>query len=83
MSGTMTKTEKRTTPGVWESSAPCGFDAGDANLRRFVGNDPTNAVDPSGLLTIIIHGVNDTGETWAHGLRKSLQKAWPVTVQPA
>lgn len=28
---------------------PLGFDAGDANLRRYVGNSPTNATDPSGL----------------------------------
>jgi hypothetical protein len=27
---------------------PIGFDAGDANLYRYVGNDPTNRVDPSG-----------------------------------
>lgn len=26
-----------------------GFQAGDVNLYRFVGNDPTNATDPSGL----------------------------------
>jgi hypothetical protein len=26
-----------------------GFRAGDANLYRFVGNDPTNLIDPSGL----------------------------------
>jgi hypothetical protein len=28
---------------------PVGFDAGDGNLYRFVGNEPTNATDPSGL----------------------------------
>jgi len=28
---------------------PIGFDAGDANLYRYVGNGPTNATDPSGL----------------------------------
>jgi hypothetical protein len=26
-----------------------GFRAGDANLYRFVGNDPTNSIDPTGL----------------------------------
>jgi hypothetical protein len=28
---------------------PCGFDAGDDNLRRYVGNGPTSATDPTGL----------------------------------
>jgi RHS repeat-associated protein len=28
---------------------PTGFGAGDSNLYRIVGNDPTNATDPSGL----------------------------------
>jgi hypothetical protein len=28
---------------------PLGFEAGDANLYRYVGNDPTNATDPTGL----------------------------------
>jgi hypothetical protein len=27
----------------------CGFRGGDTNLRRYVHNNPTNAVDPSGL----------------------------------
>ena len=30
-------------------SGPLGFRAGDANLYRYVGNDPVNYVDPSGL----------------------------------
>ncbi len=31
------------------SEDPIGFEAGDANTRRYVGNDPVNRVDPSGL----------------------------------
>ena len=35
--------------GRWLEEDPDGFEAGDANLYRYVGNDPTNATDPSGL----------------------------------
>jgi hypothetical protein len=35
--------------GMFISQDPIGFEAGDANLYRYVGNGPTNAVDPSGL----------------------------------
>src|SRR6266581_9413931 len=35
--------------GRWTTEDPTGFDAGDPDLYRFVGNDPTNTVDPSGL----------------------------------
>jgi RHS repeat-associated protein len=31
------------------SQDPIGFDGGDANLYRFVGNNPVNMIDPSGL----------------------------------
>jgi RHS repeat-associated protein len=31
------------------SQDPIGFEAGDANLYRYVGNGPTNGIDPSGL----------------------------------
>jgi len=41
-------TSKTTTTGSF-SQDPIGFDAGDANLYRYVGNHPTNATDPSGL----------------------------------
>jgi uncharacterized protein RhaS with RHS repeats len=37
------------TVGRWLTEGPIGFDAGDANLFRYVGNDPTNLTDPSGL----------------------------------
>ncbi|TWT29630.1 HNH endonuclease [Blastopirellula retiformator] len=33
----------------WMSQDPIGFDAGDANLYRYVGNGFANWVDPSGL----------------------------------
>ena len=34
---------------TWISEDPKGFDAGDSNLERYLGNDPLNATDPSGL----------------------------------
>lgn len=37
------------TQGRFVTMDPIGFQAGDVNLYRFVGNDPTNMVDPSGL----------------------------------
>jgi RHS repeat-associated protein len=35
--------------GRWVSQDPMGFGAGDTNLQRYCGNEPTNATDPSGL----------------------------------
>ncbi|MCI0366564.1 MAG: RHS repeat-associated core domain-containing protein, partial [Phycisphaerales bacterium] len=35
--------------GAFINEDPIGFGAGDANLRRYVGNNPANATDPSGL----------------------------------
>jgi RHS repeat-associated protein len=37
------------TTGQWLQEDPITFQAGDANLRRDVGNDPINATDVSGL----------------------------------
>jgi len=36
--------------GRWLSEDPLGFAAGDANLYRYVGNEPTTLTDPTGLL---------------------------------
>jgi len=33
----------------WMSPDPIGYEGGDVNLYRFVGNDPVNRVDPMGL----------------------------------
>ncbi len=38
-----------TSADLFRTSAPAGFAAGDTNLTRYVGNSPTNGVDPSGL----------------------------------
>ena len=35
--------------GRWLSQDPIGFEAGDANLYRYVGNQPTVRIDPTGL----------------------------------
>jgi RHS repeat-associated protein len=40
-----------TGTGRWLSMDPIGFAAGDVNLYRYVGNNPTNSTDPSGLQT--------------------------------
>lgn len=38
------------TIGRFTTLDPIGFDAGDPNLYRYVENNPTNRVDPSGLV---------------------------------
>src|SRR5579884_2171047 len=37
------------TDGRWVQEDPEGFAAGDTNLYRYVGNAPTDALDPTGL----------------------------------
>lgn len=41
----------------WDSETPLGFEAGDTNLRRYVGNSPPNATDPSGLHKVDVHSL--------------------------
>ncbi len=45
--------------GRFISEDPIGFNAGDTNLYRYVGNSPTNAIDPSGLLELPLPIKND------------------------
>ena len=51
--------------GRFLSQDPIGFAAGDANLYRYVGNQVTNAIDPSGLVIIWVDGI-DTGKNNTH-----------------
>ena len=41
--------------GRFVSQDPIGFDAGDSNLYRYVGNAPTQFIDPSGLTATIAY----------------------------
>ena len=41
--------------GTWIKPDPAGFGAGDTNLYRYCGSNPTNYVDPSGMAPPQIH----------------------------
>lgn len=44
--------------GSWMGQDPIGFAGGDANLYRYVGNDPVNNTDPSGrALNLVAAGI--------------------------
>ena len=49
------------TIGRWTSEDPIAFKGGDANLFRYVGNNPTNLIDPTGLAATIVIYVNTPG----------------------
>lgn len=49
--------------GRFVSKDPLGYDAGDANLYRYVGNGPTNGTDPSGFFEIEFIRVRGT-DAW-------------------
>jgi RHS repeat-associated protein len=42
--------------GRFLSEDPLGFEGGDTNLYRYVGNSPIDSIDPNGLVTFIIPG---------------------------
>src|SRR5438105_1762216 len=44
------------TLGRWTETDPMGLGAGDANLYRAVGNNPTNGLDPLGLQSFPTQG---------------------------
>ncbi|MFN7813650.1 MAG: RHS repeat-associated core domain-containing protein, partial [Planctomycetia bacterium] len=59
--------------GRFVNEDPSGFKGGDANLFRYVGNDPLNQVDPSGL-----------GAVWTSGAKASVPAAgWAALGQGA
>jgi RHS repeat-associated protein len=63
--------------GRWTTPDPIGFDGGDWNLYRYVGNDPTNEVDPSGLISIYFEG---TGQPV--GRATTIQTLFGYTTDP-
>ena len=58
------------TIGRWTSQDPLGFDAGDANLYRYVGNAPTGYLDAFGLepLDPAVDGPRAAEQRRGHGL---------------
>jgi RHS repeat-associated protein len=63
--------------GRFISQDPIGFEAGDANLYRYVGNSPTLFVDPSGLVeTEPMEDLVDTIEN--HPDLTRAQKDWKI-----
>jgi RHS repeat-associated protein len=40
--------------GGWISKDPTGLNAGDTNLYRYVGNSPTNGIDPKGTTIYLV-----------------------------
>ncbi len=63
-------------PEDFELYPPLGFDAGDGNLYRYVGNDPTNETDPSGLDAVGVQGDNVVWRVPANDNRSGLRKFW-------
>jgi hypothetical protein len=80
--------------GRWTGEDPVGFRAGDPNLLRYVGNDPTNATDPSGLTLKRVFSrpsgakeVKDNYETARITIRLNVipppdkEKEWKISVE--
>jgi len=63
--------------GRWISEDPIKFEAGDANLSRYVGNNATNAVDPDGLEVVLPwdFGKNVYRETYWYDLSANVKDA--------
>jgi RHS repeat-associated protein len=64
--------------GRWTSPDPIVFAGGDYNLTRYVGNDPTNGTDPSGL-KIVIRGGEGGSQTRQDVVDRF--RGWGVQVQ--
>jgi len=55
---------RRCTPLGSFSQDPIGFQAGDANLYRYVGNGPTTRTDPSGLEEVTLDVITFIPAEW-------------------
>ncbi len=54
--------ELNTATGQWLENDPIYFGGGTSNVAEYVGNDPVNGVDPSGLQDRIIGPPSDSNE---------------------
>ncbi|MGE3407544.1 MAG: Calx-beta domain-containing protein [Pirellulales bacterium] len=63
--------------GKWLRPDRIGFAAGDTNLERFVGNSPTNGLDPSGLILELMGAEDDVEKVKA--MIKELKDINPST----
>jgi hypothetical protein len=70
---------RRFAPMLDQVADPLGYEAGDANLRRYVGNSPTNATDPSGLEEQR-PWYNDSGWDWANPWAYPILRIVPNTL---
>ncbi len=72
--------------GRWLEEDPLGFEAGDANLYRYVGNGPTTSVDPEGLdENKVDKVVAKNGVNYTSGFGKPIyaeQSHWPAEIKP-
>lgn len=64
------------TIGQFISEDPIGFKASDPNLRRYVGNSPTNYVDPNGLEGVKVGPDNPNAET---SVKDSAGNTWIIS----
>jgi RHS repeat-associated protein len=55
--------------GRFVSEDPSGYKGGDANLYRYVGNNPVNGIDPSGLSILV-----NPGDTYERDVRVTFER---------
>jgi RHS repeat-associated protein len=67
--------------GRFTSQDPKSFAAGDTNLYRYVGNQPTTGTDPSGL-DLRLRGIQDEGPDWFGDFRRWLFGPTPLPPGP-
>jgi RHS repeat-associated protein len=65
--------------GRFVSVDPMGFGAGDTNLYRYVGNNATNATDPTGMWSLQ-EAWNGAQQAWNNGVR-NVQQTFNNTTQ--
>jgi RHS repeat-associated protein len=67
--------------GRWAERDPLGLAAGDPNIYRFVGNSPTNAIDPSGLAVHLQGPWSDKERDRIYGALKKIKHKLPILIK--